>query len=187
MRDILVIVDVQIDFCAGGALGLDDTESLIEPLNNTIQQACDLGMLILFTRDWHPENHSSFKASNGQWETHCVSNTPGAQFHPDLIVPSGSHIVDKGTASDSEGYSPYGNPRMSELVNQPDVNTVYVAGIAFEYCVRATCLDTIKLNKQVVLIEPLVRSVSKDEIVLAKQWNELINAGVIRVQGIDGN
>ena len=90
-------------------------------------------------------------------------------------------------SSDKDGYSPYENPMMAELVNQTNVKTVYVAGIALEYCVRATCLDTIKFKKQVILIEPLVRSVSKDEIVLAKQWDKLINAGIIRGQKIDGN
>ncbi|KKK53530.1 hypothetical protein LCGC14_3093860, partial [marine sediment metagenome] len=148
MAKLFIVVDVQVDLCAGGALEVPDTESLIQPLNKAIQKAVDLGMLIIFTRDWHPENHKSFKASNGQWETHCVQNTTGAQLHPDLIVPVGSYIIDKGTTPDSEGYSPYCNPLMAELVDQPDVKTVYVTGIAFEYCVRATCLDTVKLKKR---------------------------------------
>jgi nicotinamidase/pyrazinamidase len=185
MTKVFIVVDVQVDFCEGGALEVPDTESLIAPLNKAIKKAASLGMTIIFNRDWHPENHKSFKASNGQWETHCVQNTPGAQLHPDLIVPIGSYTVDKGTTPDSEGYSPYCNPLMNEIVDQPEIKTVYVTGIAFEYCVRATCLDTIRLKKKVVLIEPLVRSVSKDKIVLAKQWDKLINAGVIRAQRID--
>jgi len=184
MLDIFIVVDVQNDFCAGGALEIPGTESLIQPLNKAIEKASSLGMTIVFNRDWHPENHKSFKASNGQWETHCVQNTPGAQLHPDLIVPVGSYIVDKGTTPDSEGYSPYCNPLMAKIVDQPDVKTVYVTGIALEYCVKATCLDTIKHNKKVLAIEPLIRSVSKDKTIVEKQWNDLKDCGVVRVQNI---
>lgn len=187
MHNILIVVDVQNDFCRNGALEVPNAESLIKPLNIAIQKAVDLGMLTIFTRDWHPEQHSSFAKYGGQWPIHCVQNTKGADFHGSLYVPDKSRTVDSGTEPDKEGYSPYENPLMAELVDQPDVNTVYVAGIALEYCVRATCLDTVKLKKRVILVEPLVRSVSKDKIVLTKQWNELTNAGVIRAQEIDGS
>ena len=187
MRDIFVIVDVQKDFCRNGALEVPDTESLIKPLNKTIQKAVDLDMLIIFTRDWHPENHSSFKNYGGQWPVHCVQNTPGAQFHPKLTIPDEYKIVDTGTAPDKEGYSPYEDPLMTELVNQPNIKTVYITGIALEYCVRATCLDTIRFKKKVVLIEPLTRSISKDNAVLEKYWDELTRAGIIRAQSFNMN
>lgn len=185
MSDIFIVVDVQNDFCAGGALEVPDTESLIKLLNKVIHKAVDLGMLIIFTRDWHPENHSSFKNFGGQWNHHCVANESGSQFHPNLIVPEKCEIVNKGMDVDKDGYSPYENPLIAELVDQPDVKTVYVSGIAFEYCVMATCLDTIKLKKKVVILEPLVRSVSEDKGKLEKYWDELTRAGVVRAQEID--
>lgn len=182
MCDVLIVVDVQKDFCAGGALEVPDADSLIESLNQVVAWAYDVNMLVVFTRDWHPEEHSSFAEFGGQWPTHCVQNTPGAEFHDDLLIPENVHIVNAGIESDKLGYSAYEDTKMAQLITQPDISTVFVTGIALEYCVRAACLDTIKLGKQVVAIELLIRSISNDKSILERRWNELMAAGVVRAQ-----
>ena len=161
---------------------MPDSESLIQPLNEAIEKAKRLGMLIIFTRDWHPENHSSFEKFGGQWPSHCVQNTRGAEFHGGLVIPESVEIVNAGMELGKPGYSAYEDSKMAELINQPDLGTVFVAGIALEYCVRAVCLDTVKLGKRVVAIEPLIRSISQDSGVVEKLWAELTDAGVVRAQ-----
>lgn len=185
MRNVLVVVDVQKDFCAGGALEVPDSESLIQPLNQAIKKALSLGMSVIFTRDWHPKNHSSFVEFGGQWPAHCIQNTWGAEFHADLLIPDNScHIVNAGMESLKLGYSPYEDPRMFEFVNGPGIGSVLVTGIALEYCVRLTCLETIKLGKRVVAIDPLIRSISEDKASIEKRWAELVDAGVLLAPSI---
>lgn len=184
MDKVFIVVDVQVDFCAGGALGVAQSKSLIEPLNAAIRKAESQDMLIICTRDWHPENHSSFERFGGEWLPHCIGNTSGAQFHPQLIIPERCEIVNKGMDIDKDGYSPYENPKMKELIYQPNIKNVYVTGIALEYCVSSTCLDTIKLGKHVVAVEPLIRSISEDRAAIEERWAELVEAGVVRAQCI---
>ena len=164
-ENILVIVDVQYDFCAGGNLQVtdttDDTDKLVKDLNEAIKIAENQGWTIVYTQDWHPVHHISFKEYGGEWPTHCVQNTPGAALHHDLYVPNSAKIIKKGMHNDSYGYSPYENPLMVDLVKSCN-GCLYVAGIALEYCVKATCLDSVKLGIQTIAMPRLIRSVNPD-------------------------
>jgi nicotinamidase/pyrazinamidase len=82
----LVVVDVQRDFCAGGALAVPDGEAVVAPINALIQKFEAEGSPVFLTRDWHPPDHSSFAEQGGLWPPHCVADTEGAAFHPDLVV-----------------------------------------------------------------------------------------------------
>jgi nicotinamidase/pyrazinamidase len=81
-KSALVVVDVQRDFCEGGALAAANTLSLLPPLQKFIEEAKRQGAMVVFTQDWHPANHSSFKANGGPWPVHCVAGTPGAELMP---------------------------------------------------------------------------------------------------------
>src|SRR5271167_1079702 len=101
----LIVVDVQRDFCAGGALAASDTQSLLAPLHACIETARRAGVAIIYTRDWHPKNHSSFALYGGPWPVHCVADTPGAELMPPLRVLPGDMVIYKGVSVEGQGYS----------------------------------------------------------------------------------
>ncbi len=182
-KDILIVVDVQKDFCKGGALAVEDSETLIKPLNKTIKEAEQNDFLIIYTQDWHPNDHYSFQDNGGQWEKHCVQDSNGAEFHDDLYFAEDAIYVKTGYEKGLEGYSPYEDPVMSRYINSIS-GTVYVTGIALEYCVKHTCIDSIKHNKEVVAIEPLIRSIETDGKKLKSMWKTLIDLGVQKTDKI---
>ena len=145
MPDALIVVDVQNDFCPGGALPVPLGDTVVPVLNEYLQRAAAKGMVIYASRDWHPQRTRHFQAYGGAWPPHCVQNTPGAQFHPDLRLPPGATVVSKGMSEEDEGYSaleaqlPDGRDLLSAL-REARVLRVHVGGLATDYCVRATVL-----------------------------------------------
>jgi nicotinamidase/pyrazinamidase len=159
----LIVVDVQRDFCEGGALAAADTLSLLEPLRKSIDDARRKGALIVFTRDWHPRNHSSFQANGGPWPVHCVANSQGAQLMAPIRPEAEDMLVNKGVAAEGPGYSGFEDTGLAERLKQLEVNRVGVAGIATEYCVRATALDSIRAGFATSVVSDLVRAVDPNE------------------------
>jgi nicotinamidase/pyrazinamidase len=150
----LIVVDVQNDFCPGGALAVPDGNRVIASVNRLAADA----PLIVATRDWHPPDHGSFVEQGGVWPVHCVRDTPGAQLHPDLRVRLDA-IVDKGQARASDGYSAFENPRLEQLLRARGVDTVHVVGLALDYCVKATALDARKAGFEVIVDRDATRAV----------------------------
>ncbi len=103
----LLIVDVQNDFCPGGALAVADGDQVVPVLNRLAARAAALGLPVYASRDWHPIDSIHFAANGGPWPAHCVAGTPGARLHPDLALPSRAMIVTKGTTRDDHGYSAF--------------------------------------------------------------------------------
>ena len=103
--DALLVVDVQRDFCAGGALAVPNGEDIVPVLNQWLQAAESAEIPILLSRDWHPRGHVSFTDSGGPWAEHCVQDTPGAAFHPRLVVPASGRVVTKGVRFDKDQIS----------------------------------------------------------------------------------
>jgi len=105
MPRALVVVDVQVDFCLGGALAVPDGDAVV-PAANALARSGDFDLMVA-TRDWHPAGHGSFTTADppGPWPVHCVQSTPGAELHPDLDADATDVVIDKGTAVDTEGYS----------------------------------------------------------------------------------
>ena len=103
--DALLVVDVQNDFCPGGALAVPDGDAVITVLNDWIQAAVAASVPIYASRDWHPEDHVSFAERGGPWPRHCVQDTDGAAFHADLDLPAGTVILTKADRPDQDAYS----------------------------------------------------------------------------------
>jgi Isochorismatase family len=121
VTEVLIVVDVQVDFFEGGALAAADTASLLPSLNDLIRRAQNAGMEIVFTRDWHPNDHHSFS----DWGPHCVRDTNGAAFHPGLHRPDTALVVDIGTTNEMDGYSPFSDPRLQMIMcNDPNQDRV---------------------------------------------------------------
>jgi nicotinamidase/pyrazinamidase len=172
----LIVVDVQRDFCEGGALAASDTLSLLAPLQLTIEKARRAGATIVFTKDWHPASHSSFDPHGGPWPVHCVENSPGAELMPPVAAVPGDIIIHKGIPIDGPGYSGFDDTGLAVQLAQRGISDVAVSGIATEYCVRATALDAAAAGFSTVVLEDLIRAVTTNET--KKTLSELKNSGV---------
>jgi nicotinamidase/pyrazinamidase len=141
MARALIIVDVQADFCPGGALAVPDGDAIV-PRANALARSGGFD-LVVATRDWHPVDHGSFVTADppGPWPVHCVHGTPGAELHPDLDLRPIEIVLDKGTAIDTEGYSGFDGTNLAALLQGRGVEHLTVVGLATDYCVRATALD----------------------------------------------
>jgi nicotinamidase/pyrazinamidase len=174
-RAALIVVDVQRDFCEGGALAAADTLSLLKPLQECVEAARRAEAVIVFTQDWHPANHSSFKTNGGPWPVHCVANTPGAELMPPLRAGSGDLVIHKGVALNGAGYSGFELTGLTERLKELGIERLGVSGIATEYCVRATALDGIQAGFETVVLTDLIRAVQPSET--PRVLTELSKAG----------
>ena len=139
--DALLIVDVQHDFCPGGALAVPDGDAVVPILNAWIEAAQDAGAAIFASRDWHPPDHVSFQARGGPWPSHCVAETTGADFHTGLALPETAVVIDKGTHPEHEAYSAFEGTDLAGRLREAGAARLWVGGLALDYCVRASVLD----------------------------------------------
>lgn len=159
-RTALIIVDVQNDFCPGGSLGVPDGDRAVPVLNNYIRIFQKKQAPIVATRDWHPSNHSSFKSFGGIWPPHCIQNTPGAAFHPGLKLTKETMIISKGTDPTIEAYSGFQQTTLAEWLRTRKVETVFVGGLATDYCVKSTVLDALNADFKTVYLADASRGVN---------------------------
>lgn len=157
--DALIVVDVQNDFCVGGALAVRDGEAVV-PVINRISA---LFSRIFYTRDWHPANHCSFSDApefvDKSWPPHCVQDTPGADFHPELYMPDDAVVISTAADPDHEAYSGFEGTDLAEQLRDAGIRRVFVCGLATDYCVRATVLDALSEGFEAVLVEDACRGV----------------------------
>jgi nicotinamidase/pyrazinamidase len=153
--EALIVVDVQNDFCPGGALAVPDGDAVIEPVK-ALARVADY---VVATRDWHPPDHGSFAAQGGPWPVHCVRDTRGAALHQGLAGVPIDAVVDKGRTSEREGYSAFEDTALERLLRERGVRQVDVAGLALDYCVRATALDARHAGFEVVVHREATRAV----------------------------
>ena len=149
MPEALVIVDFQNDFTPGGALAVPDGDQVAARLNE-LAASGDYD-LVVATRDWHPPDHGSFSARGGISPEHCVAGTAGAELHSDLDASRVDVIVDKGRDPSTEGYSGFDGTDLATILRERGIDTVTVAGLATDYCVRATALDALREGFAVTL------------------------------------
>jgi nicotinamidase/pyrazinamidase len=159
----LIVVDVQRDFCPGGSLAVLDGDKIVPPLNIVIDAFDKANLPIFFTRDWHPPNHCSFRDQGGIWPVHCVKGTPGADFHHNLLVPSGATIINKATEAKRDAYSGFDGTDLADRLKKQGVKRVFLGGLATEYCVKETSLDALRVRINVNLMLDCVRGVNVHE------------------------
>lgn len=155
--DALIVVDMQNDFCPGGALPVNDGHRVAGPVNKILH----LFEQCVFTRDWHPPDHCSFAEdpafTDGSWPVHCVADSPGAEFHGDLHVPVEAYIVSKGSDPDKEQYSGFEDSELASHLKARGVKRIFVAGLATEFCVKSTVLDGLRHDFEAVLLTDACR------------------------------
>lgn len=160
MRSALVVVDVQNDFCPGGALAVKDGDEVVAPLNKFISAAKSAGLPIFFTRDWHPPDHMSFMSQGGIWPAHCVQDTQGAQFHPGLKLPSGATTISKGQNPKAEAYSGFQGTDLEKRLKNLGVREIFLGGLTTDYCVKESTIDARRAGFNVYVLKDCVRAVN---------------------------
>lgn len=160
--DALLLVDVQNDFCPGGALPIEDGDAVAPVLNRWIDAARNNGVPVYASRDWHPKGHVSFKAKGGPWPPHCIQDSPGAAFHPNLELPPSVVIVTKGTRFDHDQNSAFDDTGLVEEFRREGIGRVWVGGLAADVCVRASALDAAKAGFEVHLIADATRPITPE-------------------------
>jgi len=178
MARALIVVDVQVDFCPGGALAVADGDAVV-PRANALARSGDFD-LVVATRDWHPVDHGSFVTADppGPWPVHCVQGTPGAELHPDLDRDAIDAVVDKGAAIDAEGYSGFDGTDLAALLHGRGIEQITVVGLATDVCVRATALDARAEGFEVVVDPTATRAVELEPGDGERALEELRAAGV---------
>lgn len=163
MKKALIIVDVQNDFCDGGALAVPGANEVI-PYINELMKDNQYDQIVL-TQDWHPADHKSFASTNVKkvgdsinlngvpqfmWPDHCVQGTFGAEFHADLDRSKVTHIVQKGKNAEFDSYSGFQDNNhfmktgLEDFLKYHDIQLVEIVGLALDYCVKFTCLDAVQ-------------------------------------------
>jgi nicotinamidase/pyrazinamidase len=172
--EALIVVDVQNDFCPGGALAVTEGDQVVEPINALAEEM----PFVLATRDWHPRDHSSFVEEGGIWPVHCVQGSSGAELHPGVRRDQIDIVVDKGQVPELDGYSGFQGTSLDRLLRERDVDTVHVAGLALDYCVKETALDARRAGYAVIVHRGATRPVEVQEGDGERAGEELRAAGV---------
>ncbi len=198
----LLIIDVQNDFCPGGALEVPDGDQII-PTINKLSQEFDV---VIQTQDWHPKGHSSFASSHrdkkpfgtikmpyGQqvlWPDHCIQGTNGAAFHPDLVTNRSQLIIRKGFRKKIDSYSAfYENDNstttgLTGYLRERDIDTLYAVGLATDFCVKWSVIDGIKEGFQLYVVEDAVKGIDIEGSV-EQAWKEMLDTGAEKVSSKD--
>lgn len=180
IKSVLIIVDIQNDFCEGGALEVPGADQIIPVVNNIKNNFKKYFHKIIFTKDNHPENHISFKNSiylnddieldeitkkwKGQFPPHCVQNTKGNEFHPNLNLTGEEIIFNKGENIYAEEFSGFANKNLNKLLKENKINKVFIVGLAFDFCVGETALDISNNGYETFVISEATRGIDNDTI-----------------------
>lgn len=176
MKRALFIVDVQNDFCPGGALAVKDGDKVV-PVINRLTDAFDL---VIASKDWHPEHSVHFE----KWPPHCVAGTTGAEFHPGLAAEKIDQVVLKGTDNKDDGYSAFEATDISliDYLHGQGITHLYVCGLATDYCVKATAIDAVKNGFHTYVITDAVAAVNLRPDDDKKAFQEMYRNGCVLME-----
>jgi len=180
-NDALIIVDVQIDFCPGGALPVPDGDRIVPAVNEYIEMFRIVGQPVFATRDWHPGNHISFKENGGIWPRHCVQNTEGAKFHPDLKLPPDAFIISKGERPELEAYSGFQGTLLDSLLKERGIKRVFICGLATDYCVKNTAIGALNLGYTTFILSDAIKGVDVNKGDSEKSIETMMRKGAISI------
>lgn len=206
MKRALIIVDIQNDFCPGGALAVPQGDQVV-PVINRLMQSGSFDVIVA-TQDWHPANHLSFASQHGKtpgelielngrpqvmWPDHCVENSSGAELVSNLESSRITQIFQKGQKREVDSYSGFFDndhqteTGLGEYLKNQQVSEVFVCGLATDYCVKYSALDALALGFKTSLIEDASRGVNLNDGDVEKAVEEMKANGVLVVQSTDLN
>ena len=194
-NNALILIDIQNDFCPGGALAVDDGDKIIE-ISNKLQEKFKINII---TQDWHPPNHKSFASNHLNkipfstvetfygtqvlWPDHCMQGSIGAEFHPKLVTKNADLIIRKGFRPEIDSYSAFFDndhktpTGLYGYLQSRGVDTIYLCGLALDFCVYFSAIDGIKLDFKVNVIKDACRAIDLEGS-LNKSLNDMKNKGV---------
>ena len=193
-KSALLIVDLQNCFCPpNGELAVQDGDKIVNLVNQVIEFAKSRMWKIFASRDWHKKNSRHFSVNGGMWPVHGVENTRGSSFHPDLILPEDAIIISKGMEIWEDAYSAfdgfaflkiateqveyYVKMKLNNILKDAEVDTIYVCGLATDYCVKATVLSALALGYKVVVLLDACKGVELHDGDIAGAISEMNRAG----------
>jgi nicotinamidase/pyrazinamidase len=162
-KKALIVVDVQNDFCPGGSLAVAQGDEVIAPLNQLMKKFLDRGEPVYKTRDWHLPQTNHFAAYGGIWPFHCIQNTKGAEFHPDLLDDPRITVISKGTDDKADGYSGFDGTNLADSLREAGVSEIWVGGLATDYCVKQTVIDGVRQGFKVKALADSMRPVNVNQ------------------------
>ena len=185
----LLIVDVQKDFCPGGALAARGGDDIIPAINRHLADAREHEVAVYASRDWHPRETSHFKQYGGEWPPHCVQGTAGAEFHPDLKLPADAVVISKGDDPAKPGYSAFdghtsSGKSLAHDLRDRNVTRVDVAGIATDYCVKASALAALRAGFDVRVLTDAITGIDVNPGDADRALQELTGEGAQLVDAI---
>ncbi len=162
--EAVLLIDPQNDFCPGGSLPVAGGDRVMPVLNRWVEAAEAEGRPVFVSRDWHPAQTTHFTSGGGVWPPHCIVDTPGAAFHPDLRLPAGATVVSKGMGAEEDAYSAFQardaeGRGLAQTLRARGVRHLYVMGLATDYCVRSSVLDALADGYEVTVVRDGVRAV----------------------------
>jgi nicotinamidase/pyrazinamidase len=201
-NDVLIVIDVQNDFCPGGALAVRDGDAVIEPIHNL---AVKFDHIVL-TQDWHTPGHSSFASAHAGkkpfeqidlsygiqtlWPDHCVQGTPGAEFHPALGLAQAELILRKGFRKEIDSYSAFfENDRttatgLGGYLRERGLTRVFLAGLAYDFCVGYSALDARRLGFEAIVLKDACRAIDLGGSV-ERMEADFVRAGVVQMESAE--
>ncbi|MFB0526743.1 MAG: nicotinamidase [bacterium] len=181
-RKALLIVDVQNDFCPGGALAVPEGDKIVPILNKCMMIFSRKKWPIFASRDWHPKESKHFKKFGGPWPEHCIQNTRGARLHPNLRLPKETIILSKGMDPDKDSYSAFQAVNSKgtgffELLKSSGIKELFIGGLATDYCVKSSVLDALKSGFKVKLLMDAIRGVNMKPKDSEEAIEEMVSRG----------
>ncbi len=186
-KKALLIVDVQNDFCPGGALAVPEGEKIVPAINKYIRIFTKKKLPVFATRDWHPVRTRHFKDFGGLWPVHCLQNTRGAAFHPDLKLSKDAILLYKGMDPQEDCYSSFsaqdlsGQP-LSNILKRMGIIELYIAGLATDYCVKFTAIDALKQKFKVKILTDAIKGVNFKPKDSEQAINKIVKMGARKVK-----
>ena len=183
--DALLITDIQNDFLPGGALPVERGDEVIPVLNEYSRRFEEAGAPVFASKDWHPQNHMSFKKQGGPWPMHCVQDTKGAKFSSLLKLPKDAVVVFKATDPMRESYSVFDGTTFATELKERNVKRLFIGGLATDYCVLNTTLDARKLGYDVVVLMDAVRGIDVEPGDVDAAVERMLKAGAEQASASD--
>ncbi|MGD0729864.1 MAG: bifunctional nicotinamidase/pyrazinamidase [Terracidiphilus sp.] len=201
-QDVLIVIDVQNDFCPGGALAVANGDAVLDPIHRVAPKFAH----IVLTQDWHTANHSSFASAHAGkqpfeqielpygaqtlWPDHCVQGAKGAEFHPALNLPQAELILRKGFRPHIDSYSAFfENDRstptgLAGYFDERNLTRVFLAGLAYDYCVGYSALDARRLGLEAIILRDACRAINLNGSV-AKIEAQFADAGIMLIESVE--
>jgi len=185
-KKALLIVDVQNDFCPGGALGVPEGDKVVPVINKYLKIFSKKKLPIFATRDWHPVRTKHFKDFGGIWPVHCIENTKGALFHPKLKLPKETISLYKGIYPQKNGYSAFEAEderglNFLNLLKIFGVKEIFVSGLATDYCVKFSTRDAVKQGFKVKILMDAIKGVNLKPSDSGNAIKEMVRLGAKKI------